>query len=159
GLRKEVLGEKHPDHAQSLNNLAGLYMEQGDCAKAEPLFRQALETYQQVLGEKHPRCAVSLNNLAVLYRLQGDDARAPPLARQAVAIMRDHLDLAAAGQSERQQLRMTESLRHHLDGYLSVAQAARLPGRNACEMVLSWKGAVTARQQRLRLERRDPGMA
>ena len=29
-LRKEVLGERHPDYAHSLNNLAGLYRETGE---------------------------------------------------------------------------------------------------------------------------------
>ena len=41
-IRKEVLGEKHPDYATSLNNLAGLYGATEEYAKAEPLFRQAL---------------------------------------------------------------------------------------------------------------------
>ncbi len=36
-IRKQVLGEKHPDYATSLHNLAKLYRSQGDYARAEPL--------------------------------------------------------------------------------------------------------------------------
>ena len=43
----------------------------GDYAKAEPLFRQALEIRKRALGENHPDYASSLNNLAVLYQRHG----------------------------------------------------------------------------------------
>jgi len=56
-------------------------------------------------------------------------------------------------------MRMTEALRYRLNGYLSLTRAAGVSGSKAYEPVLSWKGAVTARQQRLRLERRDPELA
>ena len=66
-----MLGENHPDYATSLNNLAGLYQAMGDYAKAEPLFRQALEINKRALGENHPDYATSLNNLAALYQAHG----------------------------------------------------------------------------------------
>ena len=53
-IRKELLGEDHPDFAKSLNNLAGLYQAMGDFARAEPLYRQALEIRRKALGEDHP---------------------------------------------------------------------------------------------------------
>src|SRR5580704_5578283 len=37
-----------------------------DYAKAEPLYKEALEIYQKVLGPEHPNLATSLNNLAYL---------------------------------------------------------------------------------------------
>ena len=58
----------------------------GDYAKAEPLYRQALEIRKQVLGENHPDYAASLNNLAGLYQPMGDYAKAEPLCRQALEI-------------------------------------------------------------------------
>ena len=67
-IRKKVLGENHPDYANSLNNLASLYQAQGDYPRAEPLFRQALEIQKKVLGENHPDYAGSLNNLACCTR-------------------------------------------------------------------------------------------
>ncbi|MEQ8788701.1 MAG: tetratricopeptide repeat protein [Pirellulaceae bacterium] len=85
-LYKEVLGEKHPEYARSLNNLGFLLAAQGDYAQAEPLYRQALEVLKEVLGEKHPDYASSLNNLAELYRSQGDNAQAEPLHREALQV-------------------------------------------------------------------------
>jgi hypothetical protein len=37
-IRQAVLGERHPDTAQSLNNLAILLDSQGDYAAARPLY-------------------------------------------------------------------------------------------------------------------------
>jgi CHAT domain-containing protein/tetratricopeptide (TPR) repeat protein len=85
-LRKQVLGERHPHYAGSLNNLARLYQDQGEYAKAEPLFRQALEIRKEVLGERHPDYAQSLNNLAALYQDQGEYAKAELLFHQAQVI-------------------------------------------------------------------------
>jgi CHAT domain-containing protein/tetratricopeptide (TPR) repeat protein len=90
-IRNEILGEKHPDYANSLNYLALLYDEMGDYARAEPLYRQALEIRKDVLGKTHPAYANSLNNLALLYSGMGDYARAEPLLRQALEIRKDVL--------------------------------------------------------------------
>jgi CHAT domain-containing protein/Tfp pilus assembly protein PilF len=90
-IRKAVLGEHHPDYADSLNRLALLYENQGDYAKAASLCREALQIRKQVLGERHPAYAYSLSNLAMLYDVQGDYARAEPLYRQAVEIYRQVL--------------------------------------------------------------------
>ncbi|WP_293028794.1 tetratricopeptide repeat protein [Moorena sp. SIO3I8] len=85
-IRREVLGEEHPDVATSLNNLAGLYFSQGRYGEAEPLFRQALALRKKLLGEDHPDVATSLNNLAGLYFSQGRYGEAEPLYRQALAL-------------------------------------------------------------------------
>ena len=86
---KKALGENHPYYATSLNNLALLYLVQGDDRRAEPLCRQALEIQRKLLGENHPDYARSLNNLASLYRNQGDYRRAEPLFRQASEIYKN----------------------------------------------------------------------
>ena|ERR1700680_4968344 len=70
-----------------LNNLAELYRAQGQYAKAEPLYLQALEIEKKVLGPEHPNVARELNNLALLYDAQGQYAKAEPLYRQALAIL------------------------------------------------------------------------
>ena len=61
-----MLGERHPDYAKSLNNLAMLLEAQGDYAGARPLYEKALAIRKEVLGERHPDYAKSLNNLAML---------------------------------------------------------------------------------------------
>ena len=41
-LRRETLGEAHPDTLHSINNMAFLYQRQGRYGEAEPLYAQAL---------------------------------------------------------------------------------------------------------------------
>jgi len=88
---QELLGDKHPDVASSLNNLAGLYQSQGRYAEAEPLYQQSLLLSQELLGDKHLSVATSLNNLAELYQSQGRYAEAEPLLKQALLLSQELL--------------------------------------------------------------------
>jgi tetratricopeptide (TPR) repeat protein len=85
------LGERHPDVATSLNNLAGLYESQGRYDAAEPLYQQALDLRRELLGERHPQVATSLNNLAGLYYAQGRYDAAEPFYHQALDLRRELL--------------------------------------------------------------------
>ena len=80
------MGERHPHVAGSLNNLAGLYDNQGRYGLAEPLYQQALELRQELLGECHPHVADSLFNLGVLRYNQGRYPEALALLLEAEAI-------------------------------------------------------------------------
>ncbi|WP_397327044.1 tetratricopeptide repeat protein [Nostoc sp. FACHB-110] len=100
-IRKQILGEEHPDVAGSLNNLAALYKSQGRYADAEPLYRQALSMKKRLLGQEHPDVANSLNSLAELYNSQGRYADAEPLFRQALSMRKrllgqEHPDVATS---------------------------------------------------------------
>ncbi len=53
-IRKEVLGEKHPDTATSLNNLGYLLQAMGDYAAARPYYEQALAITRSP-GREAPR--------------------------------------------------------------------------------------------------------
>jgi tetratricopeptide (TPR) repeat protein len=88
---QELLGERHPDVATSINNLAGLYCSQGRYEEAETLFKQALALRQELLGERHPNIATSLNNLAGLYYSQGRYEEAETLFKQALALRQELL--------------------------------------------------------------------
>ena len=90
-IRRTALGERHPDYATSLNNLAGLYRAMGRHAEAEPLYRAGEEIRRAALGERHPDYAASLNNLAGLYDAMGRHAEAEPLYQQAMEIRRTAL--------------------------------------------------------------------
>ena len=52
-LCKKLLGEEHPDVANSLNNLAYFYTFQGRYSEADPLLKQVLKLYKKLLGEEH----------------------------------------------------------------------------------------------------------
>ena len=68
-MSRKLLGDRHPDVATSLNNLAALYRSQGRYEEAEPFYQQALEMRRELLGDRHPSVASSLNNLALLYSI------------------------------------------------------------------------------------------
>ena len=53
-MRKDLLGDRHPDVATSLNNLALLYCYQNRYDDAKLLFLQALEIRRSILGREHP---------------------------------------------------------------------------------------------------------
>src|SRR5262249_48873369 len=78
-------------YAQSLNNLAGLYLRTRRYGEAGLLYMRALEIRRAALGEKHPDYAQSLNNLGALYCAMGRHGEAEPLFRQATDILRDTL--------------------------------------------------------------------
>jgi CHAT domain-containing protein/Tfp pilus assembly protein PilF len=154
-IRKAVLGERHPAYALSLNNLACLLRSQGDYAAARPLFELALAITKEALGERHPDCASSLSNLGGLAWTQGDLAAAGPLLAQALAITEQNLDLAAASQSERQQLAMTQAIRWNLDAYVSILPLTGVSPDQAYGHLLRVKGAVFERQRLMRDLRRQ----
>ncbi|MFO0879972.1 MAG: tetratricopeptide repeat protein [Gemmataceae bacterium] len=70
---KKLLGENHPDHAQSSEQLRGLYWAMALYDKAEPLMLQARDLHKKLLGENHPAYALSLeiNLKALLYNSMG----------------------------------------------------------------------------------------
>src|SRR5262249_55052983 len=88
-LRRELLGESHPDYARSLDALGVVLYLQGDSASARPLLERAVAIRRDVLGEHHPEYAESLVNLGVLLKGDGDYRRARPLYERALAIHRE----------------------------------------------------------------------
>jgi len=89
-MRREVLGDDHPDVAQSLNNLAAASLWL-DPATAKSLYERALEIRRRTLGAEHEDVAQSLNNLAHLHQANGDFRAAEPLFREALEIHRKAL--------------------------------------------------------------------
>ena len=73
------MGEKDPDYAITLNDLARLYTETKQYAKAEPLYLQAKQIRLTVLGEDDPDYGITLNDLATLYLEMKEYAKAEPL--------------------------------------------------------------------------------
>ena len=90
-VRRDTLGEDHPDTATSYSNLAETLSDQGKYAEAEAMHRRALAIYLKALGEDHPDTATSYSNLAETLSAQGKYAEAaaawPPdgSSRQACA--------------------------------------------------------------------------
>ena len=62
-IRKASLGPEHPDVADSLNNLANNYVDQGRYAEAEPLYKRCVKIREKIYGPEHPSVASSLYSL------------------------------------------------------------------------------------------------
>lgn len=84
--REKTLGPDHPDVAESCSNLAILYNQKGDAARAQPLYERALAIYEKQYGPDHPEVAHTLTDLAVLHLEAGRDGVGRPLLERALAI-------------------------------------------------------------------------
>ncbi len=103
-VRRHLLGEEHPQTADSLNHLAELFYYQGDYQQAEDYHQQALKIRESVLGPDHHAVATSLNNLAGIYCMQRRYEQAEPLYERALGIRErvfgpQHLDVAESLQN------------------------------------------------------------
>ncbi|RYP67309.1 hypothetical protein DL771_007327 [Monosporascus sp. 5C6A] len=85
-LRRELLGEEHPDTLNSMANLASTYLNQGRWEEAESLGVQVMETRKRVLEKEHPDTLTSMSNLASTYWDQGRWKEAESLGVQVIDI-------------------------------------------------------------------------
>ncbi len=73
-LRREALGDDHPDTLLSINNAAGLMMALGRLDDARAYFEEALDGARRTLGETHPDTLNAMNNMGgLLVRQQRYD--------------------------------------------------------------------------------------
>jgi len=99
-LAPRALGENSPDTATILNNLAGLYQEMGQYAKAESLHQRSLRIREK-LGKDTLDVAQSLHNLAIVYMDTGQYGKAEPLSQRSLQIReaklgKDHPEVAGS---------------------------------------------------------------
>jgi CHAT domain-containing protein len=87
-IRKELLGEGHPDYANSVQNLAFIYSGLGKPKAALPLFEQVIAIRKKSLGVGHPHYGSALNNLAGLYHAMGDHEKALPLLQESLTVFK-----------------------------------------------------------------------
>lgn len=69
-----AFGGAKRDLAIHLNNLAYLLRTKGEYARAEPLYREALDITTGLFGRGHPNSLLLANNLASVLHSQGDTA-------------------------------------------------------------------------------------
>ncbi|HEV2763133.1 MAG TPA: tetratricopeptide repeat protein, partial [Pyrinomonadaceae bacterium] len=70
------LGPEHPDVALGLNNLAGVYHNQGESAKAASLLARALGICEKSLGPNHPNTSVVRENYTGMLKKPGAKRKA-----------------------------------------------------------------------------------
>lgn len=87
---REKNGAANSDVAESLANLAAVYLNESRYADAVPLFTRALSIWQPLLDEEHPNIALCLDGLGTAYMFSSQYAQAEPLLKHALAI-REHV--------------------------------------------------------------------
>ena len=90
-IRKETLGERHADVAESLNGMALVLADLGQHDRAMALYEESLAIKKETLGDRHPAVAISLNNMAGLLEDLGQNDRAMALSEESLAILKDTL--------------------------------------------------------------------
>uniref|UniRef100_A0A674K2D1 Nephrocystin-3 n=1 Tax=Terrapene triunguis TaxID=2587831 RepID=A0A674K2D1_9SAUR len=81
-IRETALDPDHPRVAQSLHQLAGVYVQWKKFGNAEQLYKQALEISENAYGAEHPRVARELDALATLYQKQNKYEQAEQLRKK-----------------------------------------------------------------------------
>ena len=72
--------------ANSLNNLAKLYRDEGKLPESEALYKRSLALREQTYGASDPRVAASLRNYALLLRNMGKTTDADSMDARAETI-------------------------------------------------------------------------
>jgi CHAT domain-containing protein len=119
-IRKGVFGDKHPDIASSLNNLATLYAHQGKYGEAELIYVEVLTMRKRLFGAKHPDVERSLNNLAGLFTATYRPLKALENRIQATEIDNEMIRCVFAFSSDSERLNYIDTIRTHLDEFLSL---------------------------------------
>jgi hypothetical protein len=122
-LRKQRLGEKHPDYCRNLDSLGYIAIEQLEWGRADSLFNKAQAIRRVTPGKRHADYAWSLTNLGLLAQWQERYDQAEPHLRQAAAIMMGYYgagskEYAAAlvrhAEALQKQIKNAESLKVYL---------------------------------------------
>jgi serine/threonine-protein kinase len=98
-LRRQALGNEHPDVATSLDHLGTAARLKNDYARSESLNREALLMRRKLLGAGNMEVAVSLNNLALVLHERGKFDESEQLHRESLEMRRkllgqEHLEVA-----------------------------------------------------------------
>lgn len=90
-IRRDTLGEDHPDTLESIENLAMFLTEQGRLFEAEPLKRQVLEVRRRINGPDHPDTLATMYGLADLLDDGGKSAEAEAVSLETLKLRRTAL--------------------------------------------------------------------
>ena len=85
-IRERLLGDRHPDTAESLNQLGMSFYDLGQYEKARSAYQRALDVWRDTLGESNPSTAAAWNNLASVYDHMGDKPKALEFYRKSLEV-------------------------------------------------------------------------
>ena len=89
--RIEMHGEMHAEVAAAMNDLATLYSENENFARAQALFERALAIQESTLGVEHPETVQTLTDLAICHLDREDNRVGRPLLQRALELQQNIL--------------------------------------------------------------------
>ncbi len=87
-IRENYLGKEHLEVAEVVNHLAEIHANNGEYAKAEPLYQRVLTIREKAWGAEHPEVANALSNLGLLYINASNYTKSEPFLRRTLEIRR-----------------------------------------------------------------------
>lgn len=90
-LRRESLGDQHPDTIASLVSYGALLREAGRLKDAQPVLEEALRTSTATLGERHTDRLEALSAYGMMLVALGRAVEAEPLLAEALTLRREVL--------------------------------------------------------------------
>ncbi len=157
--RRERFGDVNPLTAHALSNLGLLLVRQGEDAEARKTLEASLASFLEMKMKPHPDTAIVHHNLGLLHFGRGELSEAKLHFDAALQMQRQLLELAAGGQSERQQLAMLQAFRYPLDSFLSLGDSLVRTPVDDYQHILGWRTAIFGRQRALRQSLADPHLA
>ena len=93
-LDRQLFGERHPQTATDMMNLATVKTTLAEYPEAEALYREAIDFSTAWYGPDHPETAIEMSVLAHTLLAEGKDAEAETLLQHAIAIQEHALGAA-----------------------------------------------------------------
>jgi len=145
-IKLKILGENHPEVANTGNQLAGLHYVMGRFSEAENYSKKCQAIYENCYGAEHPNVAVCMHNLASLYHVQGRYSEAEVQYKNAVNIRTKTL-----GDSHKDTISVRKSFADMLKTLGREAEAQALSEAASGLITGSWKAVVVQTDDTLSL--------
>jgi serine/threonine protein kinase len=88
-LKREALGDDHPDTLKTISLLGAVYQAQLRYDEADSMYQQALNGQRKALGDHHPSTLVTMVRLSGLYCIRGEYGKAESLCLQVLQANRE----------------------------------------------------------------------
>jgi Flp pilus assembly protein TadD len=89
---KKRLGEKHPDTAKAMSNLAVTLYAQGRVDESAKMLKDVIEARKRIIGSQHPNTILAMANLVIVLKAQGQINEAAKMEKEVLEKRRHVLD-------------------------------------------------------------------
>jgi serine/threonine-protein kinase len=148
-LERRLVGEDHPDFADTSSWLAQTLMGEAKLDEAEPMLRHSIAVMRGALPARAARLVGAINDLGLLLWGRGDTEKAEPAFLEAIALSRRYLgDGAPIEAAALGNVGLIHDARGDLDGALdfyrqALAALERIPGPPFFEHAISQSNIAT----------------